>query len=268
MAYTFNRLQGRPQALVLPFIKGATIELEDDEDIIRILHNAFGDPDPFATTCAKLANLKQGKKEFNTYFGEFQMLVSKLNWNEDAKFDVLGEGMSHDLRRLLLGRTKKLTLDELVALCQETDTESHAIHLSESRSYHEQQCIPQGHAQSCAPATTATHTANPPLSHVSQAPHTDAMDLSATGEWGKISEEECMASLREGRCFYCGVVGHMTCHYPNKNRNPFRAAAAQTILQQDQNLTNANPNPTPTPSDNPNRNLYPNPFYGNEGNGG
>jgi len=138
MAYTFNRLQGRPQVQVLCFIKGETIELEDAEDIIRILHNAFGDPDPFATARAKLANLKQDKKEFNTYFAEFHMLVSKLNWNEDAKLDTLREGMSHDLHRLLFGRTKKLTFDELVALCQEMDTEFHAIHLSEGRSYHKQ----------------------------------------------------------------------------------------------------------------------------------
>jgi len=268
MAYTFNRLQGRVQAQVLPFIKGETIELEDAKDIIRILHIAFGDPDPFFTARAKLANLKQGKKEFNMYFAEFHMLVSKLNWNEDAKLDALRKGMSHNLRRLLFGRTKKLTFDELEALCQETDTEFHAIHLSEGRSYHKQQCIPQGHAQSRAPANTATHTANPPPSHVSQAPHPDAMDLSATGGWGKIPEEERTARLREGRCLYCGVVGHMTHHCPNKNRNPFRATAAQTMLQQDQNLLNANPNLTPTPTDNLNWNLYPNPFYDNEGNEG
>jgi len=268
MAYTFNRLQGWAQAEVLPFIKGETIELEDAEDIIRILHNAFGNPNPVATAHTKLANLKQGKKEFNTYFAEFQMLVSKLNWNEDAKLDALRKGMSHNLRRLLLGRTKKLTFDELVALCQETDTESRAIHLSEGRSYHQQQRIPQGHAQSRAPATTTTHTANPPPSCASQAPHPDAMDLSATGGRGKISEEERTARLREGRCLYCGGVGHMARHCPNKNRNPFRATAAQTMLQQDQNLPNANPNLTPTPTNNPNRNLYPNPFYGNEGNRG
>jgi len=268
MVYTFNRLQGQVQAQVLPFIKGETIEFEDAKDIIWILHNAFDNPDPVATACAKLTNLKQGKKEFNMYFAEFQMLVSKLNWNEDAKLDALHEGMSHDLRRLLLGRTKKLTFDELVALCQETDTESCAIYLSEGRSYHQQQRIPQGHAQSHAPATTATHTANPPPSRTSQAPHPDAMDLSTMGGRGKISEEERATRLREGRCLFCGGVGHMARHCPNKNRNPFRAAAAQTMLQQDQNLANANPNTTPTPTDNPNRNLYPNPFYGNEGNTG
>jgi len=67
MAYTFNRLQGRAQAQVLPFIKGDTINLNDTDDIIQILHNAFGVPDPAATARAKLSTLKQGKKEFNAY---------------------------------------------------------------------------------------------------------------------------------------------------------------------------------------------------------
>jgi len=89
IAYTFNGLQGRAQAQILPFIKGENIELKDTEEIIQILHNTFGDPDPMASTRAKLLTLKQGKKEFNTYLAEFQMLVSKLKWNEDAKLDAL-----------------------------------------------------------------------------------------------------------------------------------------------------------------------------------
>jgi len=89
MAYTFNRLQGRVQAQVLPFIKGETIKLKDAEYIIHILQNAFGNPDPVTTARAKLANLKQGEKEFNTYFTKFQMLISKLNWNEEARLDAL-----------------------------------------------------------------------------------------------------------------------------------------------------------------------------------
>jgi len=91
MAYTFNRLQGGAQTQVIPFIKGDTIHLKDTEDIIQILQNAFGDPDPVATARAKRASLRQGKKEFNTYFAEFQMLICKLNWNQDTKLDGLRE---------------------------------------------------------------------------------------------------------------------------------------------------------------------------------
>jgi len=238
MACTFNRLQGRAQAQVLPFIKRETLELKDAEDIILILQNAFGDHNPVATARAKLTNLKQGKKEFNTYFAEFQMLVSKLNRNKDTKLDALRKGMSHDLRRLLLGRTKKLTFDELLALCQETDTESCAIHLSEGRSY--RQLNPQGHIYPRAPATTTIP--NPLQNGAGQAPHPDAIDLSATGGRGKISEEERAARLREGRCLYCGGVGHMAFHCPNKTKNPFRAASAHMEGNPNTN-TSANPNP-------------------------
>jgi len=89
MAYTFNRLQGRAQIQILPFKKGDKINLNYADIIIQILHNAFGDLDPAATARAKLATLKQGKKKFNAYFADFQMLISKLNWNEDAKLDPL-----------------------------------------------------------------------------------------------------------------------------------------------------------------------------------
>jgi hypothetical protein len=236
--------------------------LKDAEDIIRILQNAFGDPDPVATARAKLANLKQGKKEFNTYFAKFQMLVSKLNWNEDDKLDALWEGMSHDLRRLLLGRTKKLSFNELVALCQETDTESYAIHLSEGRS-HQHQLYHQNHSHPHTPTTITTPINYTVLSSASQTPDPDTMDLSATVGRGKISEQERAARLRQGRCLYCRGVGHMARHCPNKNRNPFCAAGAQVTSQQNQNLpdTGSNPNLN-TFANHPNPDTFANPFSG------
>jgi hypothetical protein len=109
--------------------------LGDAEDIIWIFHNALGDLDPVATTRAKLSTLKQEKNEFLTYFVKFQMLVSKLNWNENPKLVALREGLSYDLRRLLLGRTKNLTFNELVMLSQEAGTELLVIHVSEGRTH-------------------------------------------------------------------------------------------------------------------------------------
>ena len=220
MAYTFNRLQGRAQVQVLPFIKGDTINLNDADDIIQILHNAFGNPDPAATARAKLSTLKQGKKEFNAYFADFQMLVSKLNWNEDAKLDALREGMSHELYRLLLGRTKGLSFNELVKICQETDTESRAIHLSEGRSYQHPRNA-QGHNHSRV--VTAAPLAINPVPSVSgngHSPHPDAMDLSAAATRGKISKEERASRLREGYCLYCGGLGTWLTTAPTSRRTP------------------------------------------------
>jgi len=120
MAYAFNRHEGHAQAQILPYIQaGATFSLSDVEDIIHVLKNAFGDPDPLATARSKLHQLKQGKKEFTNYFAEFQSLVSKLNWNEYTKTDALKEGLSIELRCQLIGKSRDLTYDQLVAPCQE-----------------------------------------------------------------------------------------------------------------------------------------------------
>ena len=89
MRYAFNRLEGRAQTQILPFIQNGVFQLNDSDDIIRILEATFGHPDPAATARTKLYGLKQGKKEFTAYFAEFQMLVSKLSWDEHAKLDAL-----------------------------------------------------------------------------------------------------------------------------------------------------------------------------------
>ena len=211
MGYTFNRLEGRAQAQILPFVQDGAFQLNDSDNIIRILEAAFGDPDPAATARTKLLSLKQGKKEFTAYFAEFQMLVSKLNWGEHAKLDALKEGVSIELRRQLLGRTQGLSFDQFVGLCQQLDSEIRALQLHEGRHHTPRQNQPRPQNTS-SPATNQSATATGP------------MDLSASRR--KLSEQERAARLREGRCLYCGGLGHMAAQCPNKSRNPFRAAAA------------------------------------------
>lgn len=255
MGYAFNRLGGRAQAQILPFVTNGTFRLNDLDDIIRILENAFGDPDPAATARSKLHSLKQGKKEFTGYFAEFQMLVSKLNWGDEAKLDALKEGVSIELRRHLLGRAQGLTFDQFVALCQQLDSEIRALQYYEGKHGAAQ---PRPNQNQPRIQTSAPLATNPPTT-IGPEP----MDLSASR--GKISEEERATRLREGRCLYCGGVGHMARHCPNKNRNPFRAAAAQITPQQN---TNPGPNLNPNnPNLNPNPNPNPNHPYGTGGQG-
>jgi hypothetical protein len=218
MGYAFNRLEGRAQAQVLPFVQNGAFQLNDSDDIIRILEAAFGDPDPAATARTKLHSLKQGKKEFTAYFAEFQMLVSKLNWDEHAKLDALKEGVSMELRRQLLGRTQGLTFDQFVGLCQQLDSEIRALQLHEGRHNTSTQQHRGGQNQPRTQTTTAT-----PHTTTQSATAPGPMDLSASKK--KLSEQECTARLREGRCLYCGGVGHMAAQCPNKNRNPLRVAA-------------------------------------------
>lgn len=212
MAYAFNRLEGRAQAQILPYIQaGATFSLPDVEDIIRVLNNAFGDPDPLATARSKLHQLKQGKQEFTNYFAEFQTLVSKLDWNERAKTDALKEGLSIELRRQLIGKTKDLTYDQLVALCQELDSEMRALQMTEGKHGYQQ---PRAHQLRNPPPTQPATPKQP-----TTAP--EPMDLSGTQ---RVSGQERAARQRENRCYYCGEPGHRVAQCPNK---PIHAAATQ-----------------------------------------
>jgi len=214
MAYAFNRLEGHVQAQILSYIQaGATFSLPDVEDIIRVLNNAFGDPDPLATARSKLHQLKQGKKEFTNYFAEFQTLVSKLDWNECAKTDALKEGLSIELRRQPIGKSRDLTYDQLVALCQELDSEMRALQMTEGKQGYQQ---PRAHQlrnpPSIQPATPMQPAAAP-----------EPMDLSGTQ---RVSAQERAARQREKRCYYCGEPGHMVAQCPNKPIHPAATQAA------------------------------------------
>jgi len=61
MGYAFNGLGGRVQAQILPFVQSGKFLLGDLDNIIRILKNAFGNPDLAATARSKLHVLRQGK---------------------------------------------------------------------------------------------------------------------------------------------------------------------------------------------------------------
>jgi len=144
------------QAQILPYIQaGATFSLPDIEDIICVLNNALGDPGALATARSKLHQLKQGKKEFTNYFAEIQTFVSKLDWNEREKTDALKEGLSIELRHQLIRKSRDLTYDQLVALCQELDSEMRALQMTKGKQGYQQ---PRAHQLRNPPLYPAHYT--------------------------------------------------------------------------------------------------------------
>ena len=155
-----------------------------------------------------------------------------------------------------------MSFNKLVKICQETDTESHTIHLSEGRSYqHTPNAQDYNHSRVATAAPLAINPV-PSGSGNGHSPHPDAMDLSAAATRGKISEEERASRLHEGCCLYCRGVRHMACHCPNKSKNPFRAASAHI-----EGNTNAPANASPNAFANPNTFATP-PNSGGGGNWG
>ena len=155
--------------------------------------------------------MKQDKKEFTNYFAEFQTLVSKLDWNERAKTDALKEALSIELHRQLIGKSRDLTYDQLVALCQELDSEMRILQMTEGKHGYQQ---PRTHPSQNPPPTQSAIPMQP-------ATVPEPMDLSRT-QW--VSAQEGAARKHEKHCYYCGEPGHMVAQCPNK---PIHAAATQ-----------------------------------------
>jgi hypothetical protein len=204
------------------------------------------------TTRSKLYNLRQGKHEFAIYYTEFRSLVVKLSWDERVRHGALREGLSIELHRQLLEKEKGLNYKQFVVLCQELDVGLRALHHLEGKhniSHTQRTNQSRPHIQ---PPTVAPAMGGP-----------KPMDVSTSGTGrGKISEQEKAARLREDRCLYCGLMGHMARHCPHKTRNPFRAASVQVEQSPD---VPANPNPNTFT--NPNPNTVANTFSGGGGGG-
>ncbi|KAH0609727.1 uncharacterized protein H6S33_012273 [Morchella sextelata] len=97
--YAVSRLAERVPDQVIPLINGKSAAPFDSiTTFIAHLKASFGDLDPRGTTRGQLVTLKQGKRDFATYYSQFLCIVTYLNYNKGAKIDVLAEGLSEDLK--------------------------------------------------------------------------------------------------------------------------------------------------------------------------
>jgi hypothetical protein len=101
LSYAVGRLEGVTFEQILPYIEDSAVNLDDIDALIKILEDAFGDPDRVATATRELRNLRQANREFSLYFADFQRLSAETEWNESAKKDALQNGLCEELKDAL-----------------------------------------------------------------------------------------------------------------------------------------------------------------------
>ena len=99
LRYAYSRLGGNTRNQVLLYIKeGSTdINLKDLDALIKLLDNAFSDPNEEATYLRLLRNLRQKDKSFSLYLAKFRRLTALLNYNDKVKRYTLTTGISSKL---------------------------------------------------------------------------------------------------------------------------------------------------------------------------
>ena len=235
IAYVISRTAGRAQELLKGHVTNdGFVDLTDATDVLTILQNAYGDPDPEGTARTKLEKLRQGKHDFAWYIAQFDALTNKLRWDTRAKKDALLTGISYEIKEQLYFQQAPPdeTYQQLCVRCQTIDSSLRALRHERpapSTSRPNQASSSQSHAQTNTSTQVHQTTSNP--QYLGPAP----MDLSANRR-RTLDPAEKARRLAEGRCLYCGGMGHMARQCPNK---PGAIRAAAATLE---------PTPTPAPS--------------------
>jgi hypothetical protein len=126
LRYAFSRLEGAALEQMIHLVKDDRVNLENLEAFVTLLDEAYGDPDHVNTAERTLAKLRQGNRDFVTYYVEFQCLIADLDWNDAVKRAALHRGLSEQLKDILSTQDLPEDWANYVALVKKRDMQSHA----------------------------------------------------------------------------------------------------------------------------------------------
>jgi hypothetical protein len=116
--YVYGYLKRNAQNQIQLYIQTNKISLDDIEALIKILEDAFSDPDEVGMASGELDYLMQGNHEFSIYYAEFQHLIAILDYNSKAKKAALKRGLSKELQASLVYQTDEpKDFNKFVELC-------------------------------------------------------------------------------------------------------------------------------------------------------
>jgi hypothetical protein len=201
--YAFARLKGTAATLTLPYMNQMRASGSWSFDqLLRFFDQMFGDPHKEERARDKLWSMSQGKKNIRSYVMDFQeqLLLSNSNLDEDTKMMIFRKGLSYKLQDKLIGLKSK-DLDELQNKTIEVADQLYRMDLHTKGS--------QGRIQNGKSQTEGKH-----WRRRSPSPVTEAMEgVEYTGRSGKprrLSSSEYDRLRREGRCFNCKRIGHVS----------------------------------------------------------
>jgi hypothetical protein len=101
LRYAFSRLEGAALEQLIHLVDNNHVDLDNFDAFVTSLEEAYGDPDHANTVERALSKLRQGNRDFVSYYAEFQRLIANLQWNDAAKRAALHRGLSEELKDIL-----------------------------------------------------------------------------------------------------------------------------------------------------------------------
>jgi hypothetical protein len=216
--YAFGCLKDNAAARIHPWmqvygkdrfkVSEGTLNLFFDE-----LQFAFQDAQLQQKALVRLNTLRQGRRDFREFLGEFEQLLLEAGghqWDNNVKRGYLDAAINQDMRKALISIDKKA---EFTAYCRQL--QEIAIRIEECNR------IDNARAPRKAKATV-------PLPHPTTAPAADPMDWVPAGaelnpmkpraKW--VSAEDYKKRKKDKRCLRCGATGHQIKDCPYRGAVP------------------------------------------------
>jgi hypothetical protein len=161
-------------------------------------------------------SMKDGDGQLNNYITEFETLLRKVHWehNMQGAVDLFKQGLKLNLHHgILRCKTLPQTLDEWIrAACLE----------AERMALVKAMLGPMGGGNITMCQNHLRGIQNPTKTGGTKRKDPNAMEVDTvrteTTRTNRLSDEERQQLLKEGRCFSCKKLGHMTRTCPDKQR--------------------------------------------------
>ena len=229
IVYVLNRLDGRAFKHMEPRArKNASKPWKDSNKMLAHLERVFGDSNRLENAENEYQNLRQGNRDFNSFWADFQQLALEINRNEATLISDLTSKLSLEMRRQLASGDKRPTdLHEYAERCQRVyqDIKDIARATAAAERYKEK-CF----------ATTLGPATNPAAKKVATTSTTTTRTTSSNNSVSRqLTTSEQARLMKEERCFTCNETGHRTADC-TKEWKPMSSLASVSNVEEIQEL--------------------------------
>ena len=219
-----------------------------------MLTASFGDTNRKRNARMEYRSLRQGTRDFNTFWAQFQRLAAELDHSEETLIDDLIEKCHHSIQRHLVdGEEDPTNLLQLAKRCQRIEQRLKKVDWSQlvqdriaersaTRRNNGSNRQPIVNAPAAAPAPANSNSTSTRMAQIFQpcaqlaAPPVRATNPTTNSATPRLTPKETDQLMKFGRCFNCKGEGHVArgCTRPAW---PYSAVSAKlqevTVVEED-----------------------------------